>query len=292
MSKNRIGVLLASFLSITVLLAVSALPARATLVTINAPNAFETDCNDVNTANTVVGFFIDNNGVTHGFALINDKFTIVNVPGASATLLYGINNNNKAVGWYTDASGVTHGLVIDSTGHTTTIDPPGSTLTEAWSINDSGEVVGAYTDTGGTFHGFTLVGSKYTTVDAPNGAVLTELTGINTQGDMVGIFDDSTGVEHGFGLSRKGQFFQIDDPAAGGAVTATDRVNDKDEYVGLWGTTTSGPFSGYHAKNNLFTTITYPGSFETRTRGINNAGIVVGRYTDQNGVVHGYAGRP
>jgi hypothetical protein len=271
----------------------SALPARATLVTINAPNAFETDCNDINTANTVVGFFIDNSGTTHGFALVNGKFKIVNAPNAFATLLYGINNNNKAVGWYTDnTTGVTHGLVVNPEGHMTVIDPPGSTLTNAWSINDSGEIVGAYTDSGGAFHGFTLVGSTYTTFDAPGGSVLTEFTGINTQGDKVGIFDDSNGVEHGFAVTRAGKFIQIDDPNSGGAVTATDRINDSDEYVGLWGTSTTGPFSGYHAQNNVFTTITYPGSTETRTRGLNNAGIVVGRYTDQNGAVRGYAGRP
>ncbi len=75
-------------------------------------------------------------------------------------------------------------------------------------------------------------------------------------------------------------------------VTATDRVNDSEQYVGLWGTSTSGPFSGYIAKNNHFTTIMFPGSFETRTRGLNNAGIVVGRYSDQSGNIHGYAGKP
>jgi probable HAF family extracellular repeat protein len=291
MVKHRIGVLAASFLAITVLLTLSALPARAALKTIDGPNAFETDCNDINTANTIVGFYIDKSGVSHGFALIGTTFKTVDVPGATATLLYGINNHNQAVGWYTDSSGITHGLMINAQLHVTTLDPPGATSTNAWGINDAGEVVGAFTDSSGVFHGFKLVNGTYTTFDAPNGAILTEFTGINNKGAMVGIFDDSGGVEHGFALIGT-RFIQIDDPMANGVVTATDRVNDTDEYVGLWGTSTSGPFSGYHAKNNVFTTITFPGSFETRTRGLNNAGIVVGRYTDQSGVVHGYAGQP
>jgi hypothetical protein len=181
--------------------------------------------------------------------------------------------------------------MIDSHLHVTTIDPPGATLTNAWGINDAGEIVGAYTDSGGVYHGFTLVNNTYTTFSAPNGAVLTEFTGINNNGVMVGIFDDSSAVEHGFALVGS-RFIQIDDPMANGVVTATDRVNDHNEYVGLWATNTAGPFSGYHAKNNVFTTITFPGSFETRTRGLNNAGIVVGRYTDSSGVIHGYAGQP
>jgi|HubBroStandDraft_6_1064221.scaffolds.fasta_scaffold08062_4 hypothetical protein len=291
MPKNRIGTLLASFLTIAVSLTLSALPARAALKSIDAPNAFETDCNDINTADIVVGFFIDNSGVTHGYALINKKFNIVNVPGSTATLLYGINNKNQAVGWYTDSSGVTHGMMINAKLTVTTIDPPGAASTNAWGINDAGEIVGAYTDSGGIYHGFTLVNGTYTTFDAPNGSVLTELTGINNKGVMVGIFDDSSGVEHGFALVGT-KFTQIDDPMANGVVTATDRVNDGEEYVGLWGTNTAGPFSGYHAKNNVFTTIMFPGSFETRTRGLNNAGIVVGRYTDSTGVIHGYAGTP
>jgi hypothetical protein len=290
MPKNKIG-LLASFLTIAVALTLSALPAQAALQSVNVPNATETDCNDINTANIVVGFFIDTGGVSHGFVLINKKFTTVDVPGSTATLLYGINNHNEAVGWYTDSSGVTHGMIVNSKLKVTTIDPPGAATTNAWSINDAGEVVGAYIDSGGVYHGFTLVGSTYTTFDAPNGSILTEFTGINNKGVKVGIFDDSTGVEHGFALVGT-TFTQIDDPNADGVTTATDRVNDSDEYVGLWGTNTAGPFSGYHAKNNVFTTITFPGSFETRTRGINNAGIVVGRYTDQSGVIHGYAGTP
>jgi probable HAF family extracellular repeat protein len=288
MPRNKIGVVSASFM---LCLTLSALPARAALHTIDGPNGFETDCNDINNSNVVVGFYVDNNGVSHGFAQVGQQMKIVDVPGATATLLYGINNHNQVVGWYTDASSVTHGLAMDSHQHMTTIDPPGSTLTNAWGINDAGEIVGAYTDSGGVFHGFTLLNGKYTTFDAPNGAVLTELTGINNKGEMVGIFDDSTGVEHGFGVSN-GHFIQIDDPNSLGAVTATDRVNDSEEYVGLWATSTGGPFSGYHAKANVFTTITFPGSTETRTRGLNNAGVVVGRYTDQSNVIHGYAGTP
>lgn len=291
MPTNRIAVALSTFLSMVVCLTLSSLPARAQYRTIDAPNAFETDCNDINTANIIVGFFIDNNGHSHGFAKIKGNIKTVDYPGATATLLYGINNKNEAVGWYTDSSNITHGFATDAELHTTSLDPPGSTLTNAWGINDAGEIVGAYTDSSGVYHGFTYVKGTYTSYDAPGGAILTEITGINNTGAMVGIFDDSTGVEHGFGL-RNGKFTQIDDPASGGVVTATDRINDSGEYVGLWGTATTGPFSGYHAKNNKFSTIMFPGSTETRTRGINNAGDVVGRYTDSAGVVHGYAGHP
>jgi len=291
MAKNRTGVLLASFLTIAVSLTLSALPAHAVLRTIDGPNATETDCNDINDANVAVGFYVDSSGVSHGFVAAGRTLQTVNVPGATGTLLYGINNHNDVVGWYTDSQSTTHGVAIDSTHKVRTIDPPGSVFTNAWSINDAGEVVGAYIGQDGIYHGFTLVNGRYTSFDAPNGATLTEFTGVNNNGDLVGIFDDSTGVEHGFGLVGS-RFIQIDDPNADGVVTATDRVNDHREYVGLWSTSTTGPFNGYHAQNNVFTTITFPGSTETRTRGLNNSGVVAGRYTDQNGVIHGYVGTP
>ncbi|MGH9498308.1 MAG: hypothetical protein ACRD3L_04135 [Terriglobales bacterium] len=292
MSKNRIGVVLSTFLSVVISLTLTAQSARAAqFKTIDGPNAFETDCNDINNANTIVGFYIDNNGGTHGFALINNQFKTVNVPHATATLLYGLNNKGKAVGWYTDSSSVTHGFVTDAQLHVTTIDPPGSILTNAWSINDAGVIVGAYVDSSGVYHGFSLTNGTYTTYNAPGGSILTEFTGINNHGIMVGIFDDSSGVEHGFGLAS-GHFVQIDDPNANGVVTATDRINDSEEYVGLWGTSTSGPFSGYTAKNNHFTTVMYPNSLETRVRGLNNGGNIVGRYTDQNGGLHGFVATP
>ena len=96
MPKTRIGVLLSSFLTLTVCLTLSALPARAQYLTIDVPNATETDCNDINTADVVVGFFVDSAAVDHGFALINKKFTTVDIPGSTATLHYGVNNKGQA----------------------------------------------------------------------------------------------------------------------------------------------------------------------------------------------------
>lgn len=259
------------------------------LVTVDYPNAFETDCNAVNRNGVIVGFYVDNSGVDHGFTRIAGVLSSVDVSGSIGTLLYGVNLTH-AVGWYTDNTGIVHGFSIDTKGDVKTLDPPGSTMTNAWAINASNQIVGTYTDSSGVFHGFLFANGKYTSYDAPS-SILTEITGINDAGDIVGIFDDSSGVEHGFALVR-GKFTQIDYPGSGVAVTATDRVNNLGEIVGLWGTSTSGPFSGYAAKGGVFTDVVYPGSFETRVRGVNDKGVIVGRYTDQSGVIHGMYGTP
>lgn len=132
---------------------------------------------------------------------------------------------------------------------------------------------------------------SYTTFDATADAELTELTGINSTGQMTGIYDDSTGVEHGFTVIN-GVTKSVNYPATGVDVTATDRINDRGEIVGLYGFATSGPFSGYTRQNRVYTTVTYPGSTETRVRGLNNSGVITGRYTDSSSVIHGMMGTP
>lgn len=292
MLRRALKLLFAIALCLTLSLVISPkLHAQSGLVTLDYPNSTETDCNDINNNGVIVGFYLDTSFVDHGFYAISGALHSVDVPGATATLLYGVNLNH-AVGWYTDSTGVTHGFAIDTKKHVTTLDPPGSTLTNAWSINTAGQIVGAYVDSSGVYHGFQLSNGKYTSYDAPS-SILTEITGINDHGDIVGIFDDSSGVEHGFALPKGGKFTQIDYPGTGVAVTATDRINTSDEVVGLWGTSTSGPFSGYTAtRKGVFTDVTFPGASETRVRGLNDKAVLVGRYTDTSGVVHGFYGTP
>ena len=71
-------------------------------------------------------------------------------------------------------------------------------------------------------------------------------------------------------------------------MTATDRVNDTGEIVGLFGTNVAGPFKGYRRIGATYTTIVFPGSTETRCRGLNNAGMITGRYTGTDGNLHGF----
>ena len=52
---------------------------------------------------------------------------------------------------------------------------------------------------------------------------------------------------------------------------------------------TSGPFSGYMRVGKTYTDVAAPNSTETRVRGLNNAGVLVGRFTDSSGVIRGFS---
>src|SRR6478752_6976245 len=51
-----------------------------TFKTINAPGATETDCNDINTTNVIVGFFLDSAALGHGFSITAGVFKKIDVP--------------------------------------------------------------------------------------------------------------------------------------------------------------------------------------------------------------------
>jgi len=297
MPNKRIPLFLALCVSLVMLFAFTPVQLHAqapalTFATIDVSGAGETDANDINTGGTVVGFSLDPTlTIGTGFSLSNGTFTTIKVPGATDTRAYGINDAGDIVGWYIDTVGVTHGFKkTASTGKFSKIDPPFTTLTNAWSINSAGTIVGTYIGSDGTYHGFTLSGTTYTTFTAPNGALITQLTGVNNSGSiMVGIYFDSAGEQHGFELKNGTSFLSFDAPTSN--TTDADRINDSGAIVGLFCPIATciqnfGPFIGY-LKNPKYHKVLAPGSTETRLRGINNAGVMVGRYTDSAGVVHG-----
>ena len=78
----------------------------------------------VNDAGLVVGYYVDSNGVNHGFVYDGTDFTTIDPPGSTDTLLFGINNAGIITGRFFDAAGVRHGF-LDDNGVFTIIDFPG-----------------------------------------------------------------------------------------------------------------------------------------------------------------------
>jgi hypothetical protein len=73
----------------------------------------------------------------------------------------------------------------------------------------------------------------------------------------------------------------------GAHFTAANGVNDGIYVVGYFGANPTGAFHGL-LEGGQFETIDFPGATDTRCNGISDAGAIVGRYTDAEGVVHGF----
>src|SRR6478735_10771805 len=73
-------------------------------VTIDVPNADETEAWGINSRSQIVGWYVVN-GQSHGFLLENSRFTILDPPGATSSRAQGINDLGQIVGAYVDGTG-------------------------------------------------------------------------------------------------------------------------------------------------------------------------------------------
>jgi hypothetical protein len=263
-----------------------------TFTAVNVPAATHTEANGiggVNGATDIVGFYLDSEGVEHGFSNLNGKMTTINFPGSTGTRAYGIDLNAfYIVGWYTDSELVAHGFELEPSGGFKTVDVPEAVWTRALSVNTDGTIVGAYADKRGIVHGFLDQDGKgtFTTVDFPK-AVVTEINSIVNLRYMAGIFVDSSGIEAGvFGADGGLDSTPVDVPGA--ELTAANGINDETYIVGYYGEKATGPFHGFLKQADQFQTIDFPDASDTRCTGISDSVEIVGRYTDRKGMVHGF----
>jgi len=109
----------------------------------------------INSLNQAAGYYIDLNGITHGYYRDSDGSIVapIDPAGSTGTIVFGNNDSNYIVGRYPDASGITHGFVFIPPATYITFDFPGSTFTSLNGINAAGSIVGRYLDASGIEHG-------------------------------------------------------------------------------------------------------------------------------------------
>src|SRR5262249_52379714 len=186
---------------------------------------------DINERGDVVGAYVDDLGVRHGFLLSNDVASNIDFPGATRSDAFGINNSGAIVGDFFDAAGTVHGFVLQD-GALRQLDFPGAADTQALSINNAGDIVGAWdTDPNTRGHGFLLTREgRFISIDDPDAAPQsTSAIGINDRGQIVGSYEDGFGVTHGFVLAG-GSFTSVNFPGAD--LTSCRAINNQGEIVG------------------------------------------------------------
>ena len=212
----------------------------AGFVTENYPNSMMTQVIGINNTGTTDGFYVDNNGNTHGFYDTNGTFTTVDYPGTAFNQLLGQNDMGQASGYYSmsqNNSTPDTPYVYDELGggvfQVITI-PAAAGGAQATGINNSQQISGFYIDSSGVNHGFLLNFGLLVTLDAP-GSTFTQALGLNNEGQVVGDYMDAGGNTHGFVWTSKGGFQTIDEPNGIGT-TVVNGINDKGALVGFYGT--------------------------------------------------------
>lgn len=257
-------------------------------VRIDVPNALTTEARGINARGDIVGDYVDVNDIPHAFLLRKGVFTTIDVPNAAATIsAFDINARGDIVGNFVDAGDVTHGFLL-SDGQFTQIDFPRSGSTTVFDINNAGDISG--TADQGTFvfkdGVYRLVRIPDTWLDAivfsaqDNGRVL------------VGAAVTPDGGPLGFIRHKPGEF-ELLFPHPAAPCTGAREINQRGDIVGLFdGCDEGSTASGFVLRDGKFTRIDVPGSVLTAALGINDDGVIVGRYEDRKGRTRGFKAVP
>ena len=267
-------------------------------VSFDVPGASFTYPFDVNDSGVIVGRYDDANG-THGFVLNQGVFTSIDFPGAVLSFAQGINELGQIVGSFQNGDAVYHGFVLWR-GVFHQIDFPGSINTQCHGINKQGQIVGRYHDfyapaAGGNKdheHGFLLNDDRFTSIDFPD-SITTDAWKITDSGDIVGDWSSNGNFYvHGY-ILHAGQFTSFDFPDS--RLTASRKINTSGQMIGIYqskllngGTSSPGREHGFVLVNGSYSSFDFPGSALTDGNAINDAGLIVGDYTDSSGKQHGY----
>src|SRR5271166_6311358 len=99
----------------------------------------------INNSQQISGFYIDSQGVNHGFLLNFGLLVTLDAPSSNFTQALRLNNKGQVAGTYMDQGCNTNGFVWTSAGGFQTIDEPnGFGTTVVNGINDKGVLVGFY----------------------------------------------------------------------------------------------------------------------------------------------------
>src|SRR5579863_7586492 len=222
----------------------------------------------INPQGTVVGSFLDDGNVFHGYQCVSgcgtaSTFTTFDAPGAGTaanqgTITFSINLFGVITGYYIDSSNVAHGFVTAAPFKTfITLDEPNAGHgagqgTFAGNVKpEGGEIAGSYVDASGVSHGFVTAPpySTFTSFD-PTGSVSTltpVASALNQEGEVTGEYSDANGALHGYVRAANGTITEYNVKGAG-----------------------TGSGQG------------------TEGSSINDLGTTTGNYIDSNGVNHGF----
>ncbi len=221
-------------------------------------------------------------------------FVTIDDPGArqasgEGTLAHDINDSGVIVGGYTVNSQHSSGFEYD--GGFSTVGVSGAQHNSADGINNLGEIVGFdLSFQSPPRHGFTDDDGSYTQINLP-GAISTTANDINDAGVVVGGVHLHNSPFHEGYIVNDGVITYLDAPGTSSpsVYTNAEAINDADQVVGIYRPTNGSHDQGFLYQNGTYTTISDPNGAEgTEALGINNAGEIVGQYTDSAGKTHGF----
>ena len=264
---------------------------------------------NIDASGNITGFYIDANGVFHGFlrAASGTITAPIDAPGAAAvaaghgftfagSLPVGLDAAGGIAGIFSDANSVFHGFVREANGTISTFDVTGAGTTGLFpgttptSVNGAGDIAGVYEDANGVSHGFVRAASDGTItapLDAPGAGTTGMIAGtvpfsINAADDITGSYADSNGTFHGFVLTSPAAATPTFSPSPGSysstqTVTISDATTGASIYYTTDGTTPTTGSTSYSGSITVDSTETIQAI--AAAAGFSNSAVATATYT-------------
>ena len=258
----------------------------------------------INNKGVICGYFGSgaaghpNKGYTVSPPYSQSNYVNENFPGSVQTQVTAINGKGDTAGFWVGNNNSNHGFiewngVFTSYNDAKTPHMAGS-VNQLLGINNKGIAVGFYVGANGNAHSYTVnqANGVITPIHVPGASVTA--TGINNEGDIVGISTSASGSTSSW-LLANGHLTAFQFP--GGSDTQALGISGNDEIVGSY-LDASGVMHGFTLTDptgptSKWQSIDDPnGIGSTVVNGLNNAGDLVGFYTDSAGNTDGFLATP
>jgi hypothetical protein len=257
----------------------------------------------INNSNVISGYFGSgmpghpNKGYVLNPPYGQANYSNENFPSSAQTQVVAINNTGETAGFWVNAHNTNAGFIERNGIFTSYVDPmtPAGrgSVNQLLGINDSGIAVGFYNDANGNSHAYMVNQATGVFTTIPHQGKSTIATGINDAGAVVGIDTSATHVTSSF-LIQNGVVTRFQFP--GGSDTQAFGINKSDQIVGSY-LDGAGVMHGF-VLDHPTTTPTWHsvddpnGVGSTVINGENDAGDLVGFYTDAAGNTDGMLATP
>ena len=246
----------------------------------------------INDRGDIIGFYTDSEGVTRGFVRFPNGTFSAPIVEPNDTVGFtegrGITDQRLICGWYIGSDGFAHGYFLNR-GVFTEFDVDGANETLVDGVNDAGDFVGNYTSETVFAAAFSNIGGITAPIIIPGDRGNSFAYAINRSRQITGGYQKG-GKIHGWWQDSDGTVYAPFDPPHSKA-TLPFGVNDQGWVVGRFFRNQQEQREQgflFRLGTDRFLVFEYPGAVFTSLNGINNDGLICGRYDDGSGLLHGF----
>jgi len=246
----------------------------------------------INDRGDIIGFYTDSEDVTRGFVRFPDGTFSAPIVEPNDTVGFtegrGITDQRLICGWYIGSDEFAHGYFLNR-GVFTEFDVDGANETLVDGVNDAGDFVGNYTSETVFAAAFSNIEGMTNTIVIPGDRGNSFAYAINRSRQITGGYQKG-GKIHGWWQDSDGTVYAPFDPPHSKA-TLPFGVNDQGWVVGRFFRNQQEQREQgflFRLGTDRFLVFEYPGAVFTSLNGINNDGLICGRYDDGSGLLHGF----